>query len=339
MAELESDYMRWGYCLVKDAFSPSQLKAARERLLDQAAAEVAAELAILPDEVVSGQVRFEDRTQDIANLPAKSQIWRDIVAFEPHACQAGPTIEAIMKKILGPDLLLSSSTAALTGPGGGLQELHQDQGFMPVPHPPYPVASNIMYLYSDWDKESGGTYLLPGSHLTADNTNVIDVGSTTSDVQRLLQGEDGPKLVSLCAPAGTCVITDGRLVHSGALRTREGQRLVQRVYYCRAFIRQQEPPLLSIPDAIIAASSDKFRALCGLNVHATLGNIEGTGLVPGVNGYKCKPTLIIGELSLTRPEEFEQEFDYRRYRADVLGKLKSQGLSPAGGIITAGSKL
>jgi hypothetical protein len=50
--ELESDYMRHGYCLVKDALSPAQLAAARDRLLDQAAAEVAAELAILPKAVI-----------------------------------------------------------------------------------------------------------------------------------------------------------------------------------------------------------------------------------------------------------------------------------------------
>jgi hypothetical protein len=194
-----------------------------------------------------------------------------------------------------------------------------------------------MYLYSDWDKASGGTYLIPGSHVDSDNNNIIGVDSASTD-HRILLEKYGP-VVSLCAPAGTCIITDGRLVHSGALRRLPGQRLVQRVYYCRAFIRQQEPPLLTIPDAIIASSSDKFRALCGLNVHATLGNIEGTGMVPGIEGYKCKPKVIVGELSMSKPEEFKKNFDYRRYRTDVLSMLAKRGLSPAGGIITSGSKL
>jgi hypothetical protein len=37
-------------------------------------------------------------------------------------------------QVLGADLLLSSTSASLTGPGGGLQELHQDQGFMCESH-------------------------------------------------------------------------------------------------------------------------------------------------------------------------------------------------------------
>ena len=75
-------------------------------------------------------------------------------------------------------------------------------------------------------------------------------------------------------------------------------------------------------------SSDKFRILCGLKVHATLGNIEGTGSIRGVEGYRRKPRNLIGELSMARPEEFQRDFDYRDYlervkahAAEMRGKV------------------
>ena len=41
-AQLERDFLKWGYCLVADAMSPEQVGVAAERLWDQASAEVAA---------------------------------------------------------------------------------------------------------------------------------------------------------------------------------------------------------------------------------------------------------------------------------------------------------
>lgn len=38
-AQLQADFIRWGYCLVADALSEEQIRAQIDRLLDQAAAE------------------------------------------------------------------------------------------------------------------------------------------------------------------------------------------------------------------------------------------------------------------------------------------------------------
>merc|ERR1711970_1215250 len=101
-----------------------------------------------------------------------------------------------------------------------------------MPHPPYPLAAHLLYLYTDVDKERGGTYIVPGSHVDKQNRNFLDIG-------REQRSTIEANLFSLCAPAGTCVLTDGRLIHSGALRKAPGQRIAQRAYYCRSWIRQQ----------------------------------------------------------------------------------------------------
>ena len=41
-AQLERDFLKWGYCLVAEAMSREQVDVAAERLWDQASAEVAA---------------------------------------------------------------------------------------------------------------------------------------------------------------------------------------------------------------------------------------------------------------------------------------------------------
>lgn len=113
-------------------------------------------------------------------------MFRDVIAFEPRAAQKGEMIERLMRKILGPQLILSSSHGSLVTKDGGvraflhprsactcvasqrltcsvwppqLQEIHQDQGSVPLPHPSYPLVSLLIWCYSDFSKDEGGTYL------------------------------------------------------------------------------------------------------------------------------------------------------------------------------------
>ena len=110
-------------------------------------------------------------------------MFRDVIAFEPRAAQRGEMIERLMRKILGPQLILSSSHGSLVTKDGGvraflhhasactcaaltcsvwppqLQEIHQDQGSVPLPHPSYPLVSLLIWCYSDFSKDEGGTYL------------------------------------------------------------------------------------------------------------------------------------------------------------------------------------
>ena len=73
-ARLEADFIRWGYCLVKDAMSPEQIREQVERLVDQAAAERRQSAAIM----TSGS----DRAQLVNNLVLKGAVFRDAVEFK-----------------------------------------------------------------------------------------------------------------------------------------------------------------------------------------------------------------------------------------------------------------
>ncbi|MEE3279035.1 MAG: hypothetical protein VX211_04530, partial [Pseudomonadota bacterium] len=55
-AQLEADFIRWGYCLVKDAMSAEQVREQVERLVDQAAAERQRSAAIVTSESDNAQL-------------------------------------------------------------------------------------------------------------------------------------------------------------------------------------------------------------------------------------------------------------------------------------------
>ena len=44
---------------------------------------------------------------------------------------------------------------------------------VPLPHPSYPLVSLLIWCYSDFSKEEGGTYLVPGSHVDEQGNNRV----------------------------------------------------------------------------------------------------------------------------------------------------------------------
>jgi ectoine hydroxylase-related dioxygenase (phytanoyl-CoA dioxygenase family) len=288
-AQLEADFIRWGYCLLADAMNPTQVRAQIDRLEDQAAAERAAGVAMMSHR---GAAQF------VPNLIPKGQVFRDLIALEPAAADQGPLVEELLRKILGKGWYLCTAHGSIVHQGGGLQELHQDQGFVPLPHPPFPLYCLIIWCYTDFDLDKGGTYIIPGSHRHADGSNTVQPGA---EFERI--ADAGVYAVS--APAGTCIITDSRVMHSGGTRTAPGTRYASRILYGRSFMRQQENQLACIPDELLRTLSPKLKALIGFKPHLGLGMVEGNSLDPS------KPAIPVGELSMSRPEEFSQDFDWR----------------------------
>ena len=288
-AQLQADFIRWGYCLVADAMSPEQIQTQIDRLLDQAAAERAAKVAHLS---------HRGNAQLVFNLLPKGQVFRDLIAFETCAASEGPLVERLMEKILGRGYYLGTAHGSIVHQNGGRQELHQDQGFVPLPHPPYPLYGLLIWLYTDFSLEEGGTYVVPGSHREASGRNCI---RADVDYEQLAEG----RLMALTAPAGTCALTDSRLLHSGGARTASGTRLASRMLYARGMMRQQENQLACVSDEILDNMSSKLKGLIGFKPYYGLGMVDGNAIDPD------KPKVHVGELSMSRPGEFDQDFDWK----------------------------
>ncbi len=256
-AQLESDFIRWGYCLVADAMTPVQIKAQVDRIVDQAAAEHAEGVAMMTNR--------GDRGQLVNNLVVKGQVFRDAVEFKESAAQRGPLIDRLLTKVMGEGFGLGCAHGSIVHEGGGLQELHIDQGGLPMPYPPYPFGSLIIWCYTDFNLEAGGTYIVPGSHRTPSGSTSFHEGV---DLLQLLDAEPG--LVSICAPPGTCILTDTRVLHCGGRRTAPGTRYAMRCHYNRKFIRalhEQSTANVHVPDDVYAVLSDRLKDMMGISVN------------------------------------------------------------------------
>ena len=289
LSQLEADFIRWGYCLVADAINNHQIKAQVDRMLDQAEAERSAGVA---------HMSHRGRAQLIFNMLPKGQVFRDLIALEENAAEQSALVETLLYKILGQGFYLGTAHGSIVHQGGGRQELHQDQGFVPLPHPPYPLYCLIIWCYSDFSLEEGGTYLIPGSHRDARGENKVRP-------ETQFEALSDQRLLALKAPAGTCVLTDSRLLHSGGKRTATGTRLASRILYSRGMMRQQENQYLSVPRTIIEKASPKLKKLMGFSAFYGLGMVDGNTIDPD------KPNIHVGELSMTRPEELSQDFDWK----------------------------
>lgn len=231
MAILTRDFLKWGYCLVKDALDANEVAEAKERLLDQAEAERTAKVAQMGSRKHNNRDWGGSR-QLVSNLASKGEIWRKICTYETHN---GAIVEALIQNALGKGFLISSMHGVLVEQFAGGQSIHQDQAF-PLPHPPFPTQANIIYMYTPWSLENGGTYVIPGS-ATDGHGNILLTEDTDADefVRNHKYG-----IVALCGDPGTCFVSDGRLLHAGAPRTAPGMRLGNNIYHCRAEMKQQE---------------------------------------------------------------------------------------------------
>jgi ectoine hydroxylase-related dioxygenase (phytanoyl-CoA dioxygenase family) len=267
--QLEADFVRWGYCLVKDAMSPDQVRTQVDRLIDQAAAERRLNVGMMTN--------ANDRAQLVNNLVLKGSVFRDAVEFKELAAQGGPTVDRLLTKIMGEGFGLGCAHGSIVHTGGGLQELHIDQGGMPLPYPPFPFGSLIIWCYTDFDLANGGTYVVPGSHRNASGATSFQDGT---DLLQLVNGEPG--LVAVCAPSGTCILTDTRILHCGGRRAAQGTRYAMRCHYNRHFIRplhEQSTANLHVPDHVYDELSDRLKRMMGItdNNRTPIGQLSVNG--------------------------------------------------------------
>lgn len=269
-ARLEADFVRWGYCLVEDAMSPQQVQAQVDRLVDQAAAERRLDVAIMTS--------ANDSAQLVSNLVLKGAVFRDAVEFKESAAQQGPLVDRLLAKAMGEGFGLGCAHGSIVHMGGGLQELHVDQGGMPLPYPPFPFGSLIIWCHTEFNLANGGTYVVPGSHRTASGAACFHDGA---DLLRLVDGEPG--LVAVCAPPGTCILTDTRILHCGGRRLASGTRYAMRCHYNRHYIRalhEQSSANLHVPDDIYELLSPRLKKMMGITVndHEPIGELSAEAI-------------------------------------------------------------
>ncbi|MDE0123223.1 MAG: phytanoyl-CoA dioxygenase family protein [Bryobacterales bacterium] len=150
-----------GYLLLEDFFPRELVAEARERIYRRVEEEPARTSHFYGDEVNAAQAR-------VWNLPAKGQVFRDLCADE--------RMLALMRPILGDDLMLSSFAANVLHPGAQAQEPHVDYPYWDLhARKRWPRALNASYHLAvesvipldEFTVDNGATAIVPGSQKLA----------------------------------------------------------------------------------------------------------------------------------------------------------------------------
>ena len=123
-----------------------------------------------------------------------------------------------------------------------------------------PVVAQAVWMADDFTPLNGATRVVPGSHLSGRQPNPEE--SIFSDT------------VPLAAPAGCCVVYDGRLWHGTGSNISEGEdRLGIFATYCAPQFRAQENSTLATDPEVFETLSDKVKALLGFKIWQGYGRV------------------------------------------------------------------
>jgi ectoine hydroxylase-related dioxygenase (phytanoyl-CoA dioxygenase family) len=264
IVQLRGDMSRWGYCKVDEAIAADVVGTIRRRVLEQAEGERRAGIA---QKTPSGQ--------NINCCVNKGRVFELLIEQDPTVVQGAAVVEQLLTEAMGPGWICASLIAAISLHGGVPQALHQDQG--PWSESRSPMSVNVLSAITPLDENSGGTLLIPGSHLL-----LSEAARKGEPVGKL------PPAINLDAPAGTMILTDGRLLHgTGINRHASEPRVVMLNGMQCPWMRQQENWMLSVRSEVLQRASPKLLQRMGFQ--ATTGGQTNEGHGFGASGRMGEP--------------------------------------------------
>jgi ectoine hydroxylase-related dioxygenase (phytanoyl-CoA dioxygenase family) len=192
------------------------------------------------------------------------------------------TILEIVEGVLGPNcerFQINLTQATEIHPGEPDQYLHADEGLFDFCKIKGERMLNVMWALTPFDKQTGGTRVVPGSHLWPADRVPLD-----SEIE-----------TAVMAP-GSVLIWLGSLLHAGGANHSDAPRLGTIISYNLGWLRQAENQSLTYPPEVARAFPDALQDLIGYSVHR-----PNVGLVENND-----PKRLFGEdgAGLIQPRDF-----------------------------------
>lgn len=312
LAQLQHDFEVYGFAMIAEALTPEQVRRARERVLDQAQAEVEQGLGLL-------RADPEHPNQQVRNLLGKGDVFQELVL--------NPIMNEFVESRLGYGYQLSSCVANIMHPGGPPQSFHWDQvpndsamGMATGPTNPFLCAFSAGYALDDFTAENGGTRLVPGSHKWKERPNA-------EELAQLARGEGKFCYIQAECPAGTIVTWDGRLLHAGSDNQSAHTRVLANCLWTRACFRTQENHMLCVPQRVLDSGGPKLQRLLGYEIYASLGMADGVDSSGDLTTPLRRSQDWTPELSPAAPKGeyfFENGGSFGRVLGTPVKELKAQ---------------
>ena len=198
-------------------------------------------LARIEGEDAGKEVHQEQGTIRLSNLIDKDPIF--------EKCMISLRLLAAVRHVLGDEFKFSSLNSRAALPGHGRQGLHADWGGAVAPGNYF--VCNSIWLLTDFTRQNGATRVVPGSHRC---------GKTAADVMSDTTS-DHPDQVQLIGEAGTVVVFNSHLWHSGMKNEKKSPRRAMHSYFCRRDQRQQLDQRKWLRKETIARLSSESRVI------------------------------------------------------------------------------
>jgi ectoine hydroxylase-related dioxygenase (phytanoyl-CoA dioxygenase family) len=258
----------FGYCIVKDALPPAQLKALQDRLDDQAAAERVAGVAYLDGGRAASKerrgYRGDEETDEASaeEVVPNQRVWcLQNKGEEFIEVLDNPVIDEIISPYLEEDHpQVAIYSANIVGGGGEAQFLHQDQSGV-RPTTPFAIGVNIIFCLDDFTEERGATRIVPGSHIAERGLAPDNIYTTHGTVPAE-------------APAGSAILVDTRIWHGTGASESESRRRAAICLMQRSWARCASNGVLAVHPSVLETMSDRVKAMFGHRVTDGLGAIQ-----------------------------------------------------------------
>lgn len=161
------------------------------------------------------------KTRRITGLAARSRAAEEIIINSKLIGWA----EGILSGKDYGTIQLSTSTYAEIFPGEKPQPIHADEGDYPSflwgPNMPQ-ITCNAIVAIDEFTAENGGTRVIPGSHVDGVDPNYF---------------ETQPASVAAEMPAGSVLLTNGKVLHGGGANISDKSRRALLIQYCAGWLR------------------------------------------------------------------------------------------------------
>jgi ectoine hydroxylase-related dioxygenase (phytanoyl-CoA dioxygenase family) len=181
----------------------------------------------------------------------------DLIGMDPVFAELAehPTAIELVRHVIGQPFLLSNFSANVTAPGSGAMYMHADQGYMPAPWPPYPMAINVAWTLDDFTEANGATRFVEGSFKSDHGPAPLMKYDQSTPIE---------------CPAGSIFVMDARVWHqTGPNKTADQTRAGLFAYYVRPFIRPQWNWYLTVTPELLERLSPLMREMLGFGSNVT----------------------------------------------------------------------
>lgn len=223
------------------------------RLLDE---ETLARMRVRYDDAIAGE--GESAGHEVSQMHGIGRMSGTVVKATNHdglldVLFSHPRLLAVVRHVLGSQFRLSSTNYHCPLPGYGQQALHADWGWGVEG---LPQVVNAIWMLDDFTLENGPTRVIPGSHRSGKHPH----GSPFND------GERDPFLpvpeeVYITGKAGSLMVYNAHLWHSGTQNTSSSLRRAQHVFFTRATSPTQQDMFAALDPDVHRRLSAERRAI------------------------------------------------------------------------------